>query len=169
MNKKKLLKVLNDLNYQLFKEKVLGEICVVGGAAMVLCFQAREATKDIDAIFEPSSIIRKAAKKVAKLNNLPVDWLNDGVKGFLPKEVLEKKLLLDLNNLKVWSPSAKYLLAMKSISARFDSNDGADVRFLINHLKLKNSKKVFNIICDYYPKKLIPPKTIFFIEEIFEE
>jgi hypothetical protein len=58
---------------------------------------------------------------------------------------------------------------MKSISARWDTSDRDDVIFLIRHLKLKSHKEVFKIIEGFYPKSRIPPKTQFFIEEIFQE
>ncbi|MBI3016715.1 MAG: hypothetical protein HYY62_01765 [Deltaproteobacteria bacterium] len=61
------------------------------------------------------------------------------------------------------------MLAMKCISARWDTYDREDVIFLLRFLKLKSTKEVFKIIESYYPKKLIPPKTQFFIEEIFDK
>ncbi len=57
---------------------------------------------------------------------------------------------------------------MKCISARFDTHDADDVRFLIDHLHLKQPQDVFVIVEDFYPKKHIPPKAQYFIEEIFE-
>jgi hypothetical protein len=60
------------------------------------------------------------------------------------------------------------MLAMKCISARWETSDKDDVIFLIKHLDLKNVRAVFEIIETYYPKKLIPAKTQFFIEELFD-
>ncbi|NBQ52442.1 MAG: hypothetical protein EBU49_02515 [Proteobacteria bacterium] len=68
----------------------------------------------------------------------------------------------------VWAPEARYMLAMKCISARWDSSDRDDVIFLVNHLNIKSPAAVFSVIQDYYPKMQIPPKTQFFIEEILE-
>jgi len=60
------------------------------------------------------------------------------------------------------------MLAMKCISARWDTSDRDDVNFLIHLLKLTKASEVFDIIERYYPKNLVPPKTQFFIEEILE-
>jgi hypothetical protein len=49
---------------------------VFGGAAMVLAFNAREATRDVDALFEPDSQVIAAAHEVAKELRLPKSWLN---------------------------------------------------------------------------------------------
>ena len=39
-------------------------------------------------------------------------------------------------------------------------------RFLIEYLQLRSPGDVFQIIEAYYPRRLIPPKTQFLIEEI---
>ncbi|MDQ3332713.1 MAG: hypothetical protein M3552_19045 [Planctomycetota bacterium] len=53
---------------------------------MVLGFNARLSTRDVDAlILAPSDIgrVRNWVKKVADEQGWPDDWLNDGAKGFL--------------------------------------------------------------------------------------
>lgn len=154
-----------DLNLELARKNVIGEIGICGGAVMCLVFNARSATKDVDAIFKPSKEIRSAANKVAKNHLISDDWLNDAVKLFFHVDP-PREDVLNLSHLRVWAPKADYMLAMKCISARFDSHDKDDVLFLINYLNLESKEKVFSIIEQYYPKKLIPPKTQFLIEEI---
>lgn len=158
----KLFEILND---ELCKEGETAEIGIVGGAVMCLVFHARQATRDIDAIFKPAKLVRKLVARIAENENLPQDWLNDAVKGFIQGD-FDRQDVLNLSNLRVWAPEPKYMLAMKCISARWDTSDRDDVIFLLRHLKLKNPKAVFAIIEHYYPKKQIPPKTQFFIEEI---
>jgi hypothetical protein len=79
-----------------------------------------------------------------------------------------KQEVLALSNLRVWAPEPRYMLAMKCISARWDSSDRDDVLFLLNFLGLKQPKDVFSIIESYYPNSRIPPKTQFLIEELLE-
>jgi len=160
-------KYLKSLNQILERKNIKGEIGIVEGAAMCLAFHVRASTKDVDPIFEPSSAIRAAATDVAHEFDLSPDWLNDAVKGFM-KPIAKKKILFEFPNLSVWTPEADYLLAMKSISARWDTSDQDDIIFLIKFLELKSASEVFSIIETYYPKSQIPPKTQFFIEEIFE-
>ena len=167
IGQKKIKELFHRLNEELEKEGHTGEIGIVGGAAMCLVYHAREMTKDVDAIFKPASIIRRLAEKIAKEESLPKDWLNDSVKGFLGPH-FERKEIFSLSNLKVWSPQAEYLLAMKCLSARWDSYDREDVVFLIKRLGYERPDDVFGLIESYYPKKKILPKTQFFIEEIFE-
>jgi hypothetical protein len=57
---------------------------------------------------------------------------------------------------------------MKSISSRFDTKDSDDIKFIIQHLKIKTKKEILDIIQRHYPKRLIPVKTELFIEELFE-
>ena len=168
MKQKDILKAFEKLNIELSKEGVFGEVGVVGGAAMVLAFNARAATKDVDAIFEPSLKIRKAIKAIAADLGLPEDWMNDAVKGFLPGEPRSKREIFARDHLRVWIPEPEYLLAMKGISARLDTRDAEDLKLLIKLLKLDTPEKVFEILQKYYPKNQIPAKTQFFIEEIFE-
>lgn len=43
---------------------------------MILAFTARLTTKDVDAIFQPTQVIRTLAQGIAAEQNLSVDWLN---------------------------------------------------------------------------------------------
>lgn len=133
---------------------------------MCLAYNARAATKDVYAIFEPSSEIRKAVKEIAERRNIASDWLNDAAKGYLQPE-FPKQNLFDWSHLSIWVPAPSYMLAMKTISARWDTSDRDDVLFLIKKLKIKSAEEVFDIVENYYPKKRIPAKTKFFVEELF--
>ncbi|QQS31577.1 MAG: hypothetical protein IPM50_07740 [Acidobacteriota bacterium] len=156
---------LTELNDELALKDVKGEVALFGGAVMVLVFKTRIATKDVDAIFHPSAEIREAASRIANRHGIDETWLNDGVKGYVVPH--SKNVLFHMPHLTVLLPDADYLLAMKALAARSDTEDESDLRFLIDHMALKSANEVFSIIQKYYPKQQIPPRTQYFVEGIF--
>lgn len=153
------------LNRELRGMGVTGEVLLCGGAVMCLVFETRKATRDVDGVFRPARQMRKAAAAVAAEFDLPPDWLNDAAKGFFAADP-PKVEVLQLSHLRVWAPRAEYMLAMKCVSARWDSHDREDVRFLLRRLKLKTPEAVFRIIEKYYPQERVPAKTRFLLEEL---
>jgi hypothetical protein len=81
--RKTILAALENLATLLRERGVDGELCLLGGTAMVLAFGARASTKDVDAIFQPVAVVRDLARVVAANLDLPEDWLNDAAKGFV--------------------------------------------------------------------------------------
>ncbi|HIJ82633.1 MAG TPA: hypothetical protein HPQ00_00325 [Magnetococcales bacterium] len=167
MSKNKIHAALKSLNLILMEKEIKGEILIFGGAAMILAFDARPATKDVDAIFKPKTAMIDAIKRIAEELHLPEDWLNDAVKGFTSSRG-DTRLLFGLPNLAIYVPTTEYLLAMKALSARVDSADKDDFIFLVEKLGLKSVASVFCIVEKYYPKNRIKPATQFFIEEIMD-
>ena len=168
LDREKILRLFEKLNTKLKERDVKGEVGIVGGAVMCVVFKTRESTKDVDGVFAPSSVIRELANEIAEDEQLEPGWLNDGAKGYMV-EGFEKQNVLQLSNLSVWAPEAKYMLAMKCLSARFDTEDRNDVVFLLNHLGLTSLNEALHVLTKYYPRERIPAKTTFFIEEILEE
>lgn len=168
LSRSKILELFEKLNSALAERGELGEIGLVGGAVMCVVYCTREATKDVDAVFEPASVIRELAAQIGRAEGLPPDWLNDAAKGFIQPSFRQQEVVT-LSHLRVWAPEPLYMLAMKCLSARWDTSDRDDVIFLIGHLKVSKPAQVFELIGAYYPKKQIPAKTQFFIEEVFEK
>ena len=162
MTGEEITNYLTELNDELRLMDIKGEVSLYGGAVMVLAFKTRISTRDVDAIFIPTSEIRRAVSRIAERHGLPEHWLNDGVKGYVVKHT--PRVLFHLPNLTVFIPEAEYLLAMKALAARVDTEDENDVVALIENLKLTSAEEVFAIIEKYYPDKQIPPKTQYFIE-----
>lgn len=165
LTREKIIELFEALNNKLSEAGESGEVGVIGGTAMCLAFKARESTKDVDAIFAPAATVRKLAARVAEEHGVDTDWINDAAKGFIEGN-FKRVNILQFSHLRVWAPEARYLLAMKCLSARWDTLDRKDVKFLITLLKIKKKKEVFDIIESYYPKNRIPPKTQFLIEEL---
>lgn len=111
------------------------EIAIVGGAAVVLLYGAREATKDVDALVlsgaEPA-IVREAARRTALALGLPDDWLNDAAKGYVHGLSLGE-VVVDHPTLIVRVLAPHQLLAMK-LSAWRDDVDIEDARLLLSKL-----------------------------------
>jgi hypothetical protein len=110
------------------------EFIVVGGAALVLLYDARETTRDVDAFFlnPESSKIRAAAERVAQQLELPPDWLNDGAKGYMV-QLTTGELLYESQFLIVRAASLPQLLAMK-LAAWRDAVDREDARLLLSRM-----------------------------------
>lgn len=165
LTKEKITQLLEQLNELLQERGEIGEVGIVGGAVMCLVYNARASTKDVVGIFEPASVIRELVRRIADRESLPPDWLNDAAKGYI-NSGFAKQEVMALSHLRVWAPEPRYMLAMKCISARWDTSDRDDVVFLIRLLKLRKPHEVFDIIESYYPNNQIPTKTQFLIEEI---
>jgi hypothetical protein len=111
------------------------ELWIVGGAALVLLYEARDTTKDVDAFaLDPTSSaeLRAAAVAVASQLGLPEDWLNDGAKGYL-HGLAPGEVLLEARGLLVRSVAPHQLLAMKLCAWR-DDLDVSDARLLLSKL-----------------------------------
>ena len=83
LSRDRIRELLGALDQELGRRSVVGEVGLLGGAVMCLVFQARESTKDVDAVFAPTREIRDAVRAVAHAHGVPDDWLNDAAKGFL--------------------------------------------------------------------------------------
>jgi hypothetical protein len=81
--KKDIRRLFDLLNKELRQSDTHGELYLVAGAVMGLAYNARPSTADVDALFRPAAQVRKAAARVGAKAKLPVEWLNDGVKGLL--------------------------------------------------------------------------------------
>jgi hypothetical protein len=165
LDSKTILRLFSALNDELREVGVRGEIGICGGAVMCLVFNARQSTKDVDAVFMPTQEIRDASRAVAEKLGVPQDWLNDAAKGyFLSQPPVHD--VVELSHLRVWAPQADYMLAMKCVSARFDSHDLDDTKFLLKHLGVGSVEAASRIIEQYYPRRSIPAKTQFLLEEL---
>ncbi len=170
MTKKDIQKLFTLLNAELKKDRVVGELYVVGGAVMCLVFNARPSTKDVHAYLQPQSKMRQAAARVAAKSGLSDDWLNDGVKGFLSDKGTYDSFL-ELSHLKVFAAKADYLLAMKCMAFRIgeEFQDVDDIRYLLRHLGISTYKKAIAVISAFYPIKKFPQKTFYALEELLSK
>lgn len=169
LTRERILVLLDALERELGVDDLVGELYLVGGAVMCLVFRARPATRDIDAYFEPSAAMRRAAGRVAEQHELDEGWLNDAVKGFLSDKG-EFEPFLEHEHLRVFVARPEYLLAMKCLSRRLgpEFHDEHDVRYLLRHLGISEYRAALDVITRYYPAERFPQKTLYALEEILE-
>jgi len=138
---------------------------VVGGAAIALAFDERRSTRDIDAVFEPKTVMYEVAKEMAEEMDLPSSWLNDAAKGFVGAQDPEAAPTLEVTGLRVSSASPRILLAMKVLAHRV-GEDEDDLMLLARHLELATAAEVLEVATAVYGDRL-DAAARFFVEELF--
>lgn len=167
---RRIRELFGALNEELAARSVRGEVYLAGGAVMCLVFQARPATKDIDALLVPPAELRAAAHAVAQREGLPESWLNDAVKGYFSTEG-RFEVFEELSHLRIYVPHTEYLLAMKCLALRLGAEfqDLDDVRVLIRSLGLRTVADAELILGRYYAPDRYPAKTRYVLEELIGE
>lgn len=144
---------LSRLAERLDRRGVVGEVYVVGGAAMVLAYRARLATRDLDAVFAPDSPVRTEAWAVAAELGLPRSWLNDQASAYLPGPTsadLAAPSVFARPGLRVSAASPRWMLAMKVAASR-RARDSDDIAFLAGRLGLGTVEEVVAAVAEVLP------------------
>lgn len=150
------------------------EIAIYGGTVMMLAYNCRDATQDVDAIFEPPEAVHPLIKQVALEQKLPEDWMNNAVKAFVSNRE-ERITFPEVNapNVLMTRPSPKYLLAMKCIAARlptvFRDGDTSDIKFLLSELDIKSMEEVDTIVREFYATRTLENGKRWLIAKLLEE
>ena len=173
LTKEDILAGLTRLSELAQKENVTLEVSIYGGALMMLAYDARQTTKDVDAIIRPPDVGRRLVAKVAQERGWHDDWLNDDVKQFVSMvETRDAWTPPGLNApaIKITKPTAKYLLAMKVMACRKSlpgyAGDETDIAFLLKKMTLKNASEVERIVDQYFPDTVLPAATLAVIEKL---
>jgi hypothetical protein len=177
-----LEEALHELGRRAHAEAKTIEIAIYGGSALMLTYDWRLATRDVDAVFEADRhTVRRLARQIAEENDWDVNWLNDGVKGFLSaadsspeaKRLFRTYPSEEEPGLRVMIASPEYLFAMKCRAMRLggvdESIDVDDIRRLAGEIGLTSAREALDLVAAFYPDQLIEPKTRFGLEEIFDK
>jgi len=135
LTKPQIVKLLTRLGELAGQKGYQVELLLMGGAVMVLKYEARLSTRDLDAvILSPSAVqnVRALIKQIASEQGLPEDWLNDAAKGYL-MTTSEGEIIFSAPGIVAKTPSIAQLLAMK-LSAWRDDVDIEDARRLLREL-----------------------------------
>lgn len=156
------------------------DVAVYGGAALLMTFPARPATRHVDAVARgDAAFLREAVATVAQSRGWIDRWLNDAVKGFLSERDPQSVALFAAYpsetepGLRVYPAMPDYLLAMKCIAMRVAdtdlSPDRQDIKGLIRHLESTTADQVLEIVTRYDPQGIVAPQAQFGVEEIVDE
>jgi len=154
------------LGDRLARRGLVADVYVFGGAAMALAYDARRATRDIDAVFEPHGVVLEEARAVADDLGLPRWWLNEQASSYVavggdpaaPR-------VFDHPGLRVSAASPEHLLAMKVLAAR--RRDAEDIRFLVKHLQFATAEEVLALCVEIFPDEEVPPRARLVLEDVF--
>ena len=136
---------------------------------MALVYNTRRMTADVDAVFEPKQAVYAAARRVAERHpDIPIDWLNDGVKAFLPGPDPNALTAMDAPGLVVSAASPEYLLALKVHASRID-RDEDDIHLLASLCvpPARSAEDVLEIAERVIGPDQLPAKAQFLVQSMF--
>ena len=171
LTRKDILEALDCLTDEIVPRKPRTEILMVGGGALVLLYNIRSSTKDLDVLIistEQKAEVLRAAKRVAEALSLPEDWLNEAAKGWI-HHVASGKVVYKSSSLIVRASTPEQLLAMKLMALR-DDQDIKDAKFLLPIVK--GSRGTRNQVWDKIVTYVIPSretKVSYALDDLWEQ
>ncbi len=157
---------LRRLGDRLAARGVVADLYIFGGAAMALAYDARRATRDIDAVFRPHGVVLEESQVVADELGLPTWWLNEQASVYVaPGGDPGAARVFDHPGLRVSAASPEHLLAMKVLAAR--RRDAEDIRFLVNHLGLTSAEEVLALCTEVFVEEEVPSRARLVLEDVF--
>ena len=164
-----IISLLSELGGRLHAKGVDARFYVVGGAAMLLAYGRETMTRDIDAIFEPKTVVYEEARLMAyERKGLGEDWLNDGVKGFVRgPDPGVPEVVLAAPGVSVEVASPKRLLAMKVAAARV-GRDIEDILLLAREVGVSSIDEVLDIALAEYGN-LLEARSRFVVIEALQD
>lgn len=167
--------LLFEIGDELANAGAVAEIAVYGGSALLLTFDSRPATRDVDCVTVSGSAncVSKAADSVGAKHGLEEGWLNDAVSIFR-SETPDYRLIGDFPpdrpGLRVFAAKPEYLLAMKLLAMRspFETNDLKDIWDLIDVCGVRTPEEARSYIGKFYPGESMATHKALLLNDLFE-
>jgi hypothetical protein len=159
LDRQMLEKAFEMLAKHLADKKVLGEIAVYGGTAVMLQLEYRERTADVDCVVvEGHGAVMDAVREVGRELKIGPSWLNENVSVYTSTQETSQDLLPYGSYPKAGRPwlnvtlaKPEYLLAMKiEALRRSTARDLSDVKMLASRLGLKSAEDIFQVHSLYF-------------------
>ena len=155
------------------------DIAIYGGSAIMLAWNLRTLTNDVDAIVmdaRHTTFVRDAVRQVAAEMGWHEDWFNEAIKGYIRvSQHLEKLPLFperEDGGVRIYVPTPEYFLALKCMAMRLeDTNkqDGKDIKNVLRMLNITEPEAVYDIVEKYYPQNVILPRVQYGIQQLLAE
>lgn len=147
LTKAQFIAALDALNEKLREESQSLTFLLVGGGALMLAYDFRGATQDLDGILSPSNeettqLFHRLAREVAKEQGIDQGWINVEVKNIMAGQRFQRSYFETLpqyhwSNLNLLFAKPGYLLSMKCQALRKGRKDFGDVVRLIKLLGIR--------------------------------
>ena len=129
---------------------VEAEIILVGGASIIVNYNFRFSSYDIDAMYSMTSLMKEVINAVGDKHGLPNGWLNDDFKNtasYSNKIVQYSEYYKTFSNvLSVRTMRAEYLIAMKLVSGRQYKKDLSDIAGIVYEQNLLGKPITYEMI-----------------------
>jgi len=173
-----LLRALGKELHKLHKGKNSCEIILVGGAAVVLSYNFRDSSGDIDALYQENAQIAECVDRVAEKLGFPT-WMNDDFKltssySTHLREYSEHYRTYGNGALEIRIIRGAFLIAMKLIAARSYKNDLSDVVGILQECADSGipitKQQILDAVTKLYgPECRIPPNGQNLLDKLYGE
>lgn len=156
------------------------DIAVYGGSCLMLASNFRRATRDVDAVVATEdAFFRDAARALAAERGWPADWINDGVATYLSPAApppqhhdLFRAFPSEREcGLRVFVPTAEYMLAMKLMALRSDGDDGksdlGDAVALLAVVSPPSRDDIVALAAAFYPEARVSGKLRLALDQLW--
>ena len=169
MDRSEIEGALRELSGVLDRRGVVARIYLVGGAAMVLAYESRFSTDDVDGSGFPTEAVLAAAEEIAERRGLQPDWLHDSVKVCFPtfKEP-DWRPVFKVGTVEVVVADERTLLAMKMRASR-GRRDEVDIEYLLDKCGITSVDGALVLYEEYFPEDELPDRALPMVKHALEQ
>ncbi len=178
MTRDDLLQAFGELGRYVAERNRVIDLAIYGGSTLMLVSNFRVSSGDVYAVAQTDQrFVDEAARAVAGRLDLPDDWLDDGVRTYLSPTVDHPDHHLFFRSfpserhvgIRIYVPTAEYMLAMKLMSLRIgpdDSKDLADILSLCRVTGIDTATAMINLASAFYPEARVSGKLRLSVDHI---
>ena len=165
LNRDEMESALAELADQLNARIVKAKIYLVGGTAMVLAFDARFTTGDIDGALHPTDDVLAVAAEIGERRGLGPEWLNNSAARFIPvfKEPNWQPIFKS-GNVEIVAADERAMLAMKMRAGR-GFRDRPDINFLVKRCGITSFAEALELYEEFFPEDPLPGRAFPLLDE----